>query len=211
MYAKRIQILNYGPIAGLDISFPVEYDIPKPVVLVGGNGAGKSILLSHIVNALIAAKDLVYPEVPEVDTGKVFKLRSDGYIRSGAESYFSRVDFEDNLHMGELRSRASKQEHKDVPPGLSGADAHKAWSEIPSDKKDYLFSNIFDNVEKLREFFSKRCILYFPHNRFEDPAWINQENMTSKAEYMNVSRIAGSTDRRIVSYSPLRDKPKLAI
>ena len=153
MYTKRIQILNYGPIVGLDITLPIDDNIPKPVVFVGENGAGKSILLSHIVNALISAKDLVYPEVPEVDAGKVFKLRSNDYIRSGADFYFSRVDFEDNLHMGELRSRASKQDLKNVPSGLSGPDANRAWSEMPSDKKDYLFSNIFNDVEKLREFF----------------------------------------------------------
>ena len=47
MYAKRIQIDNYGPIDQLDITFPFEGDIPKPVVLVGENGSGKSILLSQ--------------------------------------------------------------------------------------------------------------------------------------------------------------------
>ena len=58
MYAKRIQIVNYGPIDQLDITFPFEDDIPKPIVLVGENGSGKSILLSHLVNGLISAKGI---------------------------------------------------------------------------------------------------------------------------------------------------------
>ena len=205
MYAKRVQLLNYGPIERVDIAFPIEGDISKPVVLVGENGAGKSILLSHIVNGLINAKDILYPGTPEMATGTAYKLRSDGYIRSGAECYFSRVEFEDNIHIGELRSRMPKNEHSSIPSELSGPDAHRAWRELSSGQKDHLFSNIHQNNEKIKKLFSKRCILYFPHNRFEEPAWLNQENMTSKAEYMNVSRIAGSTDRRIVSYSPLRD------
>ena len=72
MYAKRVQIINYGPIGELDIEFPFDGDVPKPVVLVGANGSGKSILLSHIVNGLTSAKDHAYPESPEIEKGKVF-------------------------------------------------------------------------------------------------------------------------------------------
>ena len=100
MYAKRVQIINYGPIGELDIEFPFDGDVPKPVVLVGANGSGKSILLSHIVNGLTSAKDHAYPESPEIETGKVFKLRSGSYIKSGGECYFAKADFEDGLSIG---------------------------------------------------------------------------------------------------------------
>ena len=60
MYTKRIQLVNYGPVSKLDIEFPFENATPKPVVLVGANGSGKSVLLSHIVNGLVKAKDIVY-------------------------------------------------------------------------------------------------------------------------------------------------------
>ena len=55
MYTKKVQIMNYGPIGHLDIDLPFDGDAPKPVVLVGENGTGKSILLSHIVNGMAAA------------------------------------------------------------------------------------------------------------------------------------------------------------
>ena len=73
MYAKRIQLSNYGPIEHLDIFFPFSDEEPQPVLLVGGNGAGKTILLSHIVNGLIAAKAITYPDTPEVTEGKVYR------------------------------------------------------------------------------------------------------------------------------------------
>ena len=66
MYAKRVQIHNYGPIEHLDIALPFDGDNPKPALLVGENGSGKSILLSHIVNGLLAAQQVAYPETPEV-------------------------------------------------------------------------------------------------------------------------------------------------
>ena len=56
MYVKRVHIENYGAINSLDISFPFDGSTPKPVVIVGINGSGKSLVLSHIVNALISTQ-----------------------------------------------------------------------------------------------------------------------------------------------------------
>ena len=89
MYLNRIQLINNGPIQRLDVSLPFNGDKPRPIVLVGENGTGKSILLSHIVNALVAAQCVAFPEAPEVDEGKVYKLRSPSYIRAESECYHS--------------------------------------------------------------------------------------------------------------------------
>ena len=140
MYAKRIQITNYGPIDQLDITFPFEGDAPKPVVLVGENGSGKSILLSHIVNGLVSAKDITYPGTPEVETGKVYKLRSGFYIKSEREFYFAKVAFESRLSIEEMRSVRLKQQYSGVPAGLSGTDAQSAWRNMSPEQDDYFNS-----------------------------------------------------------------------
>ncbi|WP_424947318.1 AAA family ATPase [Candidatus Spongiihabitans sp.] len=82
MYTKKIKVLNYGPIEDVDITFPFNGDNPKPILLVGENGSGKSILLSHIVNGLMAAQGSAYPGSSEVEKGKVYKIRSPSYIKS---------------------------------------------------------------------------------------------------------------------------------
>ena len=206
MYIKRIQIINYGPIDQLDITFPFEGDTPKPVILVGENGSGKSILLSHIVNGLVSAKDIVYPETPEVDVNKVYKLRSSSYIKSGSEFYFARVDFENDLFMGEIRSKLAKERDSNPPVGLSGKNVQDAWREMQLKTQDHLTSNIsLESETKIKEIFSKNCILYFPPNRFEEPAWLNEENLRARAEYMDLKHTTGYTNRRIISYSPLHD------
>ena len=134
---------NLGHLAGIthigiDIAFPFEDDIPKPVVLVGKNGSGKSILLSHIVNGLLSAKDLIYPDTPEVETGKVYKLRSTTYISSESEFYFGRVDFEDNLSVTELQSRRLKREYDVLPNELSEPDELDAWNKLRPESKRLL-------------------------------------------------------------------------
>ena len=163
MYTKRIQLANYGPIEKLDIQLPFEGETPKPVVLVGENGSGKSILLSHIVNGLIVAKGVIYPESPEVDTGKVYKLRDNSYIKSGSEYYFGRVDFEDDLFMGEIRAVRTKQQHQDLPAGLCEGDAKDVWEGMKNDTNDHFIANISRNNEsKIKDIFSRNCILYSP-------------------------------------------------
>ena len=205
MQVRRIQIVNYGPIDNLDITLPFDGDSPKPVLLVGENGSGKSILLSHIVNGLTQSQSTIYPETPEVETGKVYKVRNNSYIRSGSEFYFAKVDFEQELFVGEIRSRHLKEHYAGAPEGLSGEDTVEAWEKVEPHENDHPLSNIADHTRKVREIFSKNCILYFPPNRFEEPAWLNKENLTATAEYMDLMHLKGHTNRRIVDYSPLRD------
>lgn len=205
MYAKRIQIVNYGPIDQLDITFPFADDIPKPIILVGENGSGKSILLSHIVNGLITAKGIAYPETPEVETGRVYKLRSPSYIKSGKEIYFLRVDFENKLFLEEMVLAHPKQ-GSDVPAKLSGADAQNAWQKIAFQKDDYYHSNFASlTPDKTKDIVSRNCVLYFPPNRFEDPPWLNERNLKAKAQYMDLKHIEGYTSRKVINYSPLHD------
>ena len=206
MYAKRVQIANYGPIDQLDIVFPFEGDSPKPVLLVGENGSGKSILLSYIVNGLISAKSIVYPENSEIEVSKVYKIRSGLYIGNKREFYFGRVEFEEGLFMGEIHLQALKERYPDVPVGLAEAGAEDIWTQMDPSTNDHLISNIsLDNEHKIKEIFSKKCILYFPQNRFEEPAWLNEDNLKTKAEYMDLKHLQGYTSRKIISYSPLRD------
>ena len=204
MYTKRIQLANYGPIQKLDIEFPIEGDLPKPVVLVGENGSGKSILLSHIVNGLILAKDAIYPETSELERDNVYKLRSSSYIKSGTEFYFGRVDFEEGLFVEEIRSRRLRREYKDVPGEPSDPDILGAWAKMSPDEHDYFGSNLSDR-HKIEEIFSKRCVLYFPASRFEEPAWLNEENLKAQAQYMDLKRTQGQTSRKVINHSSLHE------
>ena len=209
MYAKRIQIENYGPIDRLDITLPFEGGAPKPIVLVGENGSGKSILLSQIVNGLISAQGIVYPDTPEVKTEKVYKLRSSAYIKSQSEFYFSRVDFEDNLFIEEIIYLHPKRKDSVVPSELAGVDAQNAWDKTPLNEIEYMDSSFFqpnqENRDKIESVFSQNCVLYFPPNRFEEPAWLNEENLNAKASYMDLIHLKGYANRKVINYSPLRD------
>lgn len=209
MYVKRVQIQNYGPIDILDIEFPFADDKPKPVLLVGENGSGKSILLSHIVNGLVYAKSVSYSNTPEVDPGKAFKLWSSSYIKIGNEFSSARVDYESQLYAEELVILRAKQERQNMPEDLSIQGNFRTLWESLSDNDFGRFSTNMQNdaaqVAQVKEVFSKNCVLYFPHNRFEEPAWLDEENLRFQVQLSDDRRYFNSTNRNIISYSPLRN------
>ncbi|MGI8545326.1 MAG: AAA family ATPase [Aridibacter sp.] len=94
MYLTKITLENIGPIENFVFTpqFSAEGN-PKPIVIVGENGSGKSIFLSHIVNGLLVAQQIVFTENTEVESGKAFKLRSPDYILSGNSYSFGKVEF----------------------------------------------------------------------------------------------------------------------
>ena len=213
MYVRRIQLMNYGPIPQLDIRFPFSGDVPKPVVLVGENGSGKSIVLSHLVNALVAAKSSAYPESAEVQNDKVYKIRSSAYIRSGTAYYLARVELDEEMFVDEGRVIGTKQSYPDLPEEHWSTEFQQLWQEFPDGQSDHYktsfpgSSRFVDRPsrESIRRMFSNFCVLYFPSNRFEEPAWLNAEHLSAKAEHVDSIRSADQTDREIISTSPLRE------
>lgn len=213
MYARRIQITNYGPIEQLDIEFPFdEQDRPKPVVLVGENGSGKSILLSHIVNGLVDAKGFAYDESPEIESGQVYKVRSPRYIKIGCDYYFARFDFGSELFTSELRLRKSKDENNPAPPGIAGTDAQVLWDNMPPgtyDQYDSAFPRMspavpLELVLPVRNVINENCVLYFPSDRFDEPAWLNSRNPGARATLRDpTNTVEGETPRRMIASAPL--------
>lgn len=215
MYARRIQLTNYGPIDHVDIHFPFRDDgRPKPVVLVGENGSGKSVLLSHIVNALIAAKGVAYPESTEASADNVYKLRSSTYIKAGHDYYFARVDFMNDFSVTELRLARPKNSYPLPPNEVLHSDAQDLWDKLGDEDHDYYAPSVQSHpllpvsaeAQNVKHAFAGHCVLYFPSNRFEDPAWLNLENLAAQAEHIERSDvIEGQTSRRVIASTVLRD------
>lgn len=206
MYAKRIQIANYGPIERLDITIPIDEDKPRPIVLVGENGSGKSVLLSHIVNGLMLVQQSAYPDTSEVEVGKVYKLRSSEYVTLGKEFSFARVDFTDDFWSGELQLKnRRKQDYDAAPDGISGTDAQSLWNSLGGTDHSRISHKQFEDKYRVERLFGSNCILYFPPDRFEEPAWLNETNLRAKASHMDMSHLEGHTERKIINHSPLRD------
>lgn len=77
VYIRRIQVENYGAIENVDYNMPFDGEgNPKPVVLVGKNGSGKTLILSNILHSLIEIKREFYTSLSEVSGSNYYRLGS---------------------------------------------------------------------------------------------------------------------------------------
>lgn len=201
MLFKKVEIDNFGPLTRLCVHFPKENDTPKPLIVVGGNGSGKSIFLAHLVNTLVVGKQEVYEDV-EIEKGKVFKYRSTNYIKSGESYSFSSVEFESGEKVQEWQLSLSRNEFEEK---LGYTAPRREWSQIPGTEYSHFTSSFSRNSENTKKIFKQQCCLYFPVNRFEEPGWLNLTNLKSKASYTELKKITGYSNRDIICTSPLKN------
>ena len=201
MYFKSIEIQNVGPIDNLMLELPMDGEAPKPLILVGENGSGKSICISYLVNALLVARHEIFDD-SEVEKGKVFKLRSPAYIRSGNHFSYASVDFDAGIRVAEWQLCRTRE---DFEREFGYTAINPEWNNIVANETSLFTANFHVNQVALNEFYSNQCCLYFPVNRFEDPAWLNIHNLTGRTDYGDLKHIAKYSNRKVICESPLRD------
>ena len=201
MYLKKIVLENIGPVENLKLEMPF-YDNgnPKPVVIVGGNGTGKTIILSHIINSLLSAKQTVYKNT-EIEEGKVYKLRSPSYISNGNHYSYANIVFEQDLQIKEWQLI---QTRKNFEKNLQYTPINTNWNDILENESSHFQSNFPQKEIEIKELIDQSCQLYFPSNRFEEPAWLNFENLTSRTNYSDLKHISGFSNRQIICLTPLK-------
>jgi len=202
MYLRSIQLRNTGPIQKLDLILPFIGENPKPLVLVGRNGSGKSTVISFIVNALVALKQVVYEDV-EVEKGKVYRLRSALGIHGDANFYFAKLDFEQGVSLIEWQLNAKKESVSD-PASLLALD--NSWHEMPANETSHFKLPLGELAQPhlLEALLQKTSLLFFPADRFEPPDWLNAENLSTELRLPEASRVKGRTPRRIFSRNRLK-------
>lgn len=199
MYLKKLILENVGPLKNLSIVPSFDNDMPKPLVLVGANGSGKSIALSFVANFLLYMQQCAF-ENTEVTKGKVFKLRSPQYIGPNMRHYYARVEFDQGLGLEEWQLQNTKKSLVD-----SGFKTEwPSWTQLgDNDSSAFFPMGEAQNPESqvVKDSWNKNCALYFPPNRFEDPAWLNADNLQFKPEVSLTKNIIGITRRQLISTS----------
>jgi hypothetical protein len=207
MYLRNLAIENLGPIERLDLSLPFTTDgHPKPVVLVGANGSGKSITLAILANAMIAMQQVLYDNA-EVAAGRVYKLRSQNYIRAGAKHYRAQARFDDELEVTEWQLSSTREEFEKTldEPARTRRQAEPGWGAIPPDGTSTIDHSFPGKKPILRKIWSQQSMLYFPADRHELAAWLNDDDLKYRPKYATDPRLDGRTNRRIVRTVALKE------
>ena len=200
MYFKHITLRNVGPIEKINYDFQFSNDgNPKPLILVGTNGSGKSIILSYLLNALMAAQQVAFDDA-EVEKGKVYKLRSSQYIKKGSMYCYARVNFGQDCSCYEWQLPCSREDYVEK---FGTPEIDSSFGEIPLHESSIFNTNFFNNPVEVSKEFRSNCVLYFPANRFEQPAWLNEQNLNATAEFIERKTIHRVSNRWIIQQSPL--------
>lgn len=200
MYLKKIELENVGPIEKLTLELPFQDGRPKPLIIVGENGSGKTILISHIVNALLVGKQEIYDD-GELTSGKVYKYRSPNYVRSTAHFSYGSVKFDSQMEVSECQLLALREKFEET---FGYAPPHPIWNQIGPQETSTFQTTFSQHPQERDVLFKKQCCLYFPVNRFEEPAWLNADNLKLNANYSDLKRLSRYSNRQMINIAPLK-------
>lgn len=201
MYLDSMLVKNMGPIQNFELqpSFSEE-GRPKPIVLVGKNGAGKSIALSNIVDALHelgqqSFNDIAVPmgsggyKYYKVDMGAQIKLGQDsllGYTafrsseqKTKLEYFYHQGAFDKDAILADLRER-------NFAVGSLGHRICKNDKIVTKDK------------ELIRKEFMSSVLCYFPAYRYAIPDWEGEDYAQRRIRNPLRRTFFGELDRPII-------------
>lgn len=198
MYLKELTIKNYGPISEINYSLPFNQDgSPMPVILIGKNGVGKTLVLSNILHSLIEIKRTFYTDLQEVTTDKYYRVGSKRYIQTGKNDAYEKISFDNNAYYVDLMVNNYDSFKQQYNPTV--------YSEINVEDQK-LKDNGFFNMTQKPDYnvFDDQIFLHFPVERYYIPTWENiaNEKLTFKT---NDESFIGQNNNSIVKYNLLND------
>lgn len=171
MYLRNLHIRNIGPLQKLDIELENKENFdPKPVILVGKNGSGKTYALSYIADAFYEFAKEFFSDVVKGQTHQspYFKIISGRDINSksvgGASVYlrFKNDEINEELHFGQNIGKVDLAE-------LSNLYGNRLQLTDESSKE------VSINEKQAEKIFKENVFIFFPVFRSEIPHWLNSD------------------------------------
>lgn len=186
MYIEKLAYKNVGPLQDVRIDFSFNNNgAPKPIILVGENGTGKSTILSNIVDSFyeMAQKYFMNATTPRENGGhNFFKTILPNEIHAGTSYMYSALlysckEFPDEeapvyiCKSGDITIDDIKKQNNINTSSVSGDRQGNEKVLRASDKQ----------VETIWE---KNVICYFGPDRYERPVWLGNSYYIS-SDYLH--------------------------
>lgn len=177
MYIKQLSAVHMGPISEVSIIFPfLESGNPKPLIIVGENGTGKTTLLSNVVDSLYELAGKAFHDVTESDGGsghQYFKAISPSEIQIGQNYMYSVVEYTSprnaEYSVGYVLKSGTVSADQVKSSNSFCANKKVSWN----DKDNYKVA--FIKKEESETIFGRSVFCYFGPDRYEKPAWMGEK------------------------------------
>ncbi len=165
-----------GPIKNVTIKFPFTEDLlPKPIIIVGENGTGKTTILSNIVDSIYELAETAYTDVTKSNNSlghQYFKMVSPSEIHIGQNYMLSVIEYlSDNNsdHSIGYITKSGTLSAEDAKKGDPFCSAKKIkWKEAENYKEAFITKEQAENV------FKRSIFCYFGPDRYEKPFWMGE-------------------------------------
>jgi len=173
MYLKQVSIENSGSIRSLNLKLPItDAGHPKPLVLVGGNGGGKTNFLATIADALFEAAAAHYDDALPLKGGNRswFRVVGSRNLTLGTTGGFSLLRFDNDGTAYFFKEKAGT-----IDPSTILDRIPVEFRDQVNWPKDENFKNFSILDKDSHSIFSNGIYTYFPSSRSETPYWLNRE------------------------------------
>ncbi len=189
MYLTTIQFENYGPLEKLYLN--PEFNLngsPKPLVVIGKNGSGKTLFLSNILDGLIELKRKKYSSLLEVEENQYLKLGKKNYISTSKNYSYVELEFSQNSEKATFIDLMTNLEYSQFINQFSNLNLKGSKNE--RFQKNGFYKDFISTSETFLNTFETEIISYFPHSRYDHPAWLNKKTklgFSMKENFIEVS------------------------
>ena len=181
VYLKYLVDKNVGPLTDVRIDFPFSSEgNPKPVILVGENGTGKSTILSNIVDAFFEMAGKIYSNAcksGENHSHLYFKAIFPAETHLGTSFMYSVISF---FHPKNLNYifKSGDLSFQDFRVQLGNNILLEPWDAVSNVK------NVFGDEKAISDIWKNNVLCYFGPDRYEKPAWM-VDNYYQKDEFLH--------------------------
>lgn len=198
MYLRECFIENVGPINSLDVSLSLNtIGNPKPLILVGKNGTGKTIFLAYVLDALAELAKKKFSDVvvgQQIGYSPFFKVTSGGDTRSLSGNSLSLLEFVDANSQFCYIEKVGQ-----IDPQIYVAKLQGRFQSLQSWPENEQFHKVVTGDEKkIETFFQSGAVCFFPSSRHERPHWLNLGAIDDQPLFGNNQRMSGVLGKPLI-------------
>jgi hypothetical protein len=198
MYLRECLIENVGPISLLDISLDLNSEgNPKPLIMVGKNGTGKTIFLAYILDALAELAKSKFRDISvgqRQDFSPYIKITGASDTSSLSGNSISFMEFIEGDHKFCYVEKIGEINPDDYIEKRRGRfEQVQSW---PVDGNNYKV--VAGDDKQIETFFQAGSVCFFPCSRNERPHWLNADAVEHRPLFRNNQKFSGILGKPLI-------------